>query len=472
MAHGQRRKSLSPDEKYQRAVSARRKFRAIVKLIIANLNWLQELEDEKLSDNVKKNIQVLTRKKGKKSILTLQDKTLLNKPADLRTDEEKTHLRRILGNLKCFRKYPSQVKDELPSVLYFNFFGPNRTILKQGYEPLNLYIILTGAVLVSQTYYDKLLKEKRTKDVLVMGAGNTFGEVALLHDIERTATVTTIEASEFLYIRRDDFNRVLKDTVASQWAEVQTDMSRFSYFKNWSDGEIMEACILARKKQYHPNQIILSSTGGQQDCVYFVTKGMCYLMEYMTIKTTYKDGLPFYRLMEDPVEGDNRPATAVYKEIKKLSKREESHFGLAEIRASLRPAISTSRPSLRPSFVMPQVQVHFVKVCTFRKLACFNIGESLKNRVIVASVETECLLFPRNFLIEKAMLTFRTVENFLRRYIPTTEKIFKNFLQEKKWIQYKQGLVNQILSQKKAVTHNNIHNVPYTIRLQEDLGEI
>lgn len=37
----------------------------------------------------------------------LQDKALLNKPADERTDREKQYLYRIIGGLKCFKRYPN-----------------------------------------------------------------------------------------------------------------------------------------------------------------------------------------------------------------------------------------------------------------------------------------------------------------------------------------------------------------------------
>ncbi|RZB89863.1 cNMP binding domain containing protein [Asbolus verrucosus] len=472
MVSRERRVSLSPTEKYQHAISARRKFRAIVKLIIANLNWLQEIEDEKLGDNVKKNIMVLTRKKGKKSILTLQDKSLLNKPLHLRTEEEKAHLRKILGNIKYFRRYPSSIKDELPSIMLFNFFGPNRVILRQNYEPENFYIILTGEVLVSRMYYDRLLKKEVSKDLVVMGPGNVFGEVALVHDINRIATVTTLEASEFLYIRRDDFDRVLKSTVAEQWAKIEENLSWFPYFQNWTAEEIREACILARQTFFEPEQIVLSTAGGHQDCIYFVTKGRCYLIEHITIKTVYKKGIPHYSLIEETEEQDDRIAKTVYKDIKSLYRKEASHMQLGELRHSLRPPISTSRPSLRPSYVFPQVRMHFMNVCTFRKMACFNVGESLKNRIIVSAAKTECLLLPRYFLMEKAMLTFRSIEHFLTHNIPNTATIFAKFLEDRKWNEYKHKLVDEILSQKKKSTNNNIHNVPYMIRLCEDLGEI
>ncbi|KAJ3653718.1 hypothetical protein Zmor_012955 [Zophobas morio] len=463
-----RRKSMSPEERYQRAVSAKRKFRALVRLIIANLSWLQELEDEKLGENVKKNIQVLTRKKGKKSLLTLKDKTVLNKAAEERTEAEKNHLRRIIGNLKCFRRYPMEVKNELPGICYFNFFGPNRTIVRQNYESHNLYVILSGEVVVSQTYYDKLLKETVTKDVLLMGPGNYFGEVGLLHNIARTATVTTTEATEFLYITREDFIRVLKATVANQWAEVQLNMSWFNYFDSWSEIDIRESCILAKKKNFEPDQIILSATGGQLDCVYFLTKGTCYLIEHMTIKTSYKKGIPHYTLLKDGEEGEARPPLNIYKEIKKLHRKEESHSGLG---ASIRPAISTSRPTLNPSYITPSVRVHFIKVCYFHKLACFNVGESLKNRIIVSATESECLLLPRYFLLDKSMITFKAIGQFLTRYIPSTEQIFKYFLEDHRWTLYKEQLVDRIL-EVTAFTGNTIHNIPYTIRLSEDLGEI
>lgn len=463
-----RRKSISPEERYQRAVSARRKFRALVRLIIANLSWLQELEDEKLGENVKKNIQVLTRKKGKKSLLTLRDKAVLNKPQDQRTEAEKNHLRRIIGNLKCFRRYPPEVKSQLPGIMYFNYFGPNRVIVKQDYEPLNLYVILTGEVVVSQTFYDKLLKEDVTKDVLLMGPGNYFGEVGLLHNIARTATVTTTEASEFLYVKREDFDRVLKDTVASHWAEVQENMSWFSYFNTWSEVDIRESCILAKKKNFEPDQIVLSSTGGQLDCVYFLTKGSCYLIEYMTIKTTWKKGLPHYTLVKDTDQVESRPPAAIYKDIKKLHKKEESHTGLKH---SLRPAISPTKQVLNPNYVPPSVQTHFIKVCTFNKLACFNVGESLKNRIIVSKDDSECLLLPRYFLLDKSMITFKAIEHFLTRHIPSTDQIFRNLLEDHRWVCYKDTLVSQILEEK-AFTWNTVHNIPYTIRLAEDLGEI
>lgn len=36
-----------------------------------------------------------------------QDKALLNKPAKDRTDHEKRYIYRVIGGLKCFKRYPN-----------------------------------------------------------------------------------------------------------------------------------------------------------------------------------------------------------------------------------------------------------------------------------------------------------------------------------------------------------------------------
>lgn len=66
------------DFKYGR-VWARRKFKAIVHLVMLNREWLEEIEDEELGVNVLKNIRLLQSKlKAKKSVLTLKVRYLVS----------------------------------------------------------------------------------------------------------------------------------------------------------------------------------------------------------------------------------------------------------------------------------------------------------------------------------------------------------------------------------------------------------
>lgn len=90
---------LSPEEKLARQNRARRRFKAFIRLVMANLFWLGDLDDT-LGENVMLNIQKLTRKKIKKSTLTTKEKIILSKPKEERSEEEKHLLNRAIGGQK------------------------------------------------------------------------------------------------------------------------------------------------------------------------------------------------------------------------------------------------------------------------------------------------------------------------------------------------------------------------------------
>lgn len=83
------------------------------------------------------------------------------------------------------------VKIQLAGVTYFVYYGPGRVIIKQDHPAYALYFILSGEVAVSQDYYDPILNEMVTESIGTLGPGEMFGEVSLLHNIPRTATVIT-----------------------------------------------------------------------------------------------------------------------------------------------------------------------------------------------------------------------------------------------------------------------------------------
>lgn len=71
------------------------------------------------------------------------------------------------------------------------YYGPGRIVVKQDQEADALYFILSGEVLVSKIVFDPILNENVDVPLGTMEPGSMFGEVSLLHDILRTATITT-----------------------------------------------------------------------------------------------------------------------------------------------------------------------------------------------------------------------------------------------------------------------------------------
>lgn len=99
-------------------------------------------------------------------------------------------------------------EDQLESISSFTFqkaFGPGELIVEEGETGNGLYIIISGNV--------EVLKGLDTDNPVVLGqrtAGEIFGEMALLGEWPRTATVRSIDQVECLGIDRWVFLTLLE----------------------------------------------------------------------------------------------------------------------------------------------------------------------------------------------------------------------------------------------------------------------
>ncbi|ENN71817.1 hypothetical protein D910_10263 [Dendroctonus ponderosae] len=443
---------LSPEEKIARQNRARRRFKAFVRLVMANLFWLGDLDDT-LGENVMLNIQKLTRKKIKKSTLTTKEKIILSKPKEERSEEEKHLLNRAIGGLKCFRRYPPNVKSQLAAVTYFVYIGPDRVIVKQDHAPSAMYFLLAGEGLVTVKTYDKGLNEWITEEHGTVGPGTMFGEVALIHGIARTATITTTMPCELLMIKKEDFDIVLKETVWKAWEEIT---------------KIMNS-IIARTKTYKADEVVLGDGVGLPTYSYLITKGSCSIIEHLQVLVHYVHGLKRYRL----VTCDSNTRACSISQRRKLPKSKVATIlpPSTAPKHSTADSTNSNTSSISRDACMEesQMETHFIKVCELTEGAIFNVGELFERRRVVADTNTHCLLIPRYWLIKMNKDNiWSKVQQFLNKNIPSTRKIFDEWIKEKKFMAFRKKLVRDILAAKSVSNTNCIHNVPYSIRLKEN----
>lgn len=83
---------------------------------------------------------------------------------------------------------------------------PAETVLcREGEFESTFYIILTGQVRVTKAVHNNL---SRTLNIL--GPGDFFGEMAIIHNAPRVATVTTTEPTSVLAIRKEAFTGLIE----------------------------------------------------------------------------------------------------------------------------------------------------------------------------------------------------------------------------------------------------------------------
>jgi len=94
---------------------------------------------------------------------------------------------------------------------------PEETILcREAARESTFYILLDGQVVVTKEMTN--LEKKHMKD---LEAGDFFGEMALIHNAPRAATVTTVTPVTVLEIRKEDFTKLLERSTTMSLAMVR-----------------------------------------------------------------------------------------------------------------------------------------------------------------------------------------------------------------------------------------------------------
>lgn len=226
--------------------------------------------------------------------LSPKAKAILVKPSWMRTEDELRFLHRFTIRLKCFDRYPIYVRKELARVLCYESFDKGRVVIRQGDIGFNFYFILSGSVLVEMQEKDQRTGKKLNMIVGELSSGAAFGELALLHDDRRRATIVCKEYSEFLKVDKPDFDEVLKKNHEKEWKERMNYFKEHSLFEGWTQANFHYAVESSQTKEYFPNTVILKDLAIPSECIFFIVKGTCKVVQKVYFWERIETGRPNY----------------------------------------------------------------------------------------------------------------------------------------------------------------------------------
>lgn len=128
------------------------------------------------------------------------------------------HELRVLGSVPIFAPLPGMTLEHLAGRLVPLRLEPDTEIVREGDPGDRFYIIAEGTVEVSE--YGRPIAE--------LGAGGYFGEIALIRDVARTATVTTKTSVVLYALDRDDFLAAVTSHAPSAEAAEEVVSSRLA----------------------------------------------------------------------------------------------------------------------------------------------------------------------------------------------------------------------------------------------------
>ncbi|XP_078194299.1 rap guanine nucleotide exchange factor 3 isoform X4 [Callithrix jacchus] len=162
----------------------------------------EPMEAHEMEEELAEAVALLSQR-GPDALLTVA----LRKPPGQRTDEELDLIFEELLHVKAVAHLSNSVKRELAAVLLFEPHSKAGTVLfSQGDKGTSWYIIWKGSVNV--VTHGKGL-------VTTLHEGDDFGQLALVNDAPRAATIILREDNcHFLRVDKQDFNRIIKDVEA------------------------------------------------------------------------------------------------------------------------------------------------------------------------------------------------------------------------------------------------------------------
>jgi CRP-like cAMP-binding protein len=114
------------------------------------------------------------------------------------------HASKLLSGIELFSELNEQELAEVASLAQVRSIPRDTTIFHEGDTSDAIFVVVKGRVKIVTTSTDG-----KEFILTVLGAGQIFGEMALLEAASRSASVITVTAVEVLMISRSDFDHLL-----------------------------------------------------------------------------------------------------------------------------------------------------------------------------------------------------------------------------------------------------------------------
>ncbi len=122
----------------------------------------------------------------------------------------------LLKNVPLFASLPDDQLQHLTESLKREQFAKNQPILQTGDQTEMLYVVISGRIKVT-------MGDDQGKEVVLamLGAGEYFGEMALLDGGSRSANVIAVESCELLSLSKHEFIQCLKNNFSMTMMVMQ-----------------------------------------------------------------------------------------------------------------------------------------------------------------------------------------------------------------------------------------------------------
>ena len=161
-------------------------------------------------------------------------------------------------------------------------------VFRQGSEGTTFYIVLSGACRVLKSF-SKAQHQTSSEGLHVsegdrdLQPGDSFGELALLGDGKRTATVEAVRPdTELLKLEKAAYDECLRGRQTAMLEERTHFLSTLYLFQDWSEEDRRSLARVLVRRVYRMNTTIIRQ-GATTDFVYLIYSGHCRVLKQVEL---------------------------------------------------------------------------------------------------------------------------------------------------------------------------------------------
>ncbi|KNC50171.1 uncharacterized protein AMSG_11967 [Thecamonas trahens ATCC 50062] len=172
----------------------------------------------------------------------------------------------VADNL-LFRNLDEEQKEEVFDAMFEKFVEPGVSIITQGDDGDYFYVVDSGE-------FDIFVQKGSAPPakVVTVGAGGSFGELALMYNAPRAATCTATQRSSVWALDRVTFRRMIMDNTSSKRKMYERFLREVPVLADLSDSEIAKIADVVDPLPFKDGEVIIRQ-GDAGDKFYILAEG-------------------------------------------------------------------------------------------------------------------------------------------------------------------------------------------------------
>lgn len=217
-------------------------------------------------------------------------------PVHEKTEAQKDSIKEVLSNSFLFALLEKRDLDIVIAAMLEKSCMPGERLIEQGADGDCLYVVQEGQMNCYKKQADnteKLVKECR--------AGDAFGELALLYNCPRAASVVASSSCTLWQLDRETFNHIVRDASAKRRERYEEFLKQVPLLEAMDSYERTQMCD-ALQTESHPKGATIVQQGEPGEKFYILEEGECKAMKVYAEGTApqevmhYKSGMYFGEL--------------------------------------------------------------------------------------------------------------------------------------------------------------------------------